>query len=161
MGSSSSLVNGLHMWFKAAKSWQLGWCLNTKLVFDMENIRSGEHCKLLGTLDYDKVSEDECAGVKLTNDVNNFDNHVSFNAKSGTTSETEYGENKAIIIKLPSNSTHEDSCLVNRLGLFGKNELHIRKDTKGIKIMVNKITTDSLPFHTFFNHVYSLILLSW
>ena len=65
------------------------------------------------------------------------------------TIDSEDGGNQVLVVKRASESVYSDSFLVNRLDLFGELLLYIRKDMKGILIIVERIVTDKLPFYAF------------
>jgi hypothetical protein len=135
MGASPTKVDGPHMCFNSAKSWQLGWYDDTNLVLNAEEINDNLY-QLVSIAEYNIITAtDDYAIIKMTKCADRFDYYINFNRKTIMTADSSEGENNLLVTRMPSSSNYQDSQLIARLE---KNEEYVTKALKGVSYPITQ-----------------------
>lgn len=141
MGASPTKVDGPHMCFNSAKSWQLGWYDDTNLVLNAEEINDNLY-QLVSIAEYNIITAtDDYVIIKMTKCADRFEYYINFNRKTIMTADSSEGENNLLVTRMPSSSNYQDSQLIARLE---KNEEYVTKALKGGKLIAIQFKSLSL-----------------
>ena len=141
MGASPTKVDGPHMCYNSAKSWQLRWYDDSNLVLNAEDIVDNLY-QLIGVAEYSMITAtDDYVIIKVTKCADRYNYFINFNRKVGITADSSEGENNVLIIRL---SRFSIDCEI------GEGEEYITKALKGGKLIAmhfKSLSFDSLPVH--------------
>jgi hypothetical protein len=136
MGYSYGQSNAPEMCFNAAKSWQLPWYNQRKMVIEQGGSYSGELASI--TEDPTDISQPPML-IKINNSSSSTDHYINFNYKSSFNSGTVEGGNQVLIVTAGAEGNgYAESELVAKLSALGVYTADVNGET--LEVTINSIS---------------------